>query len=173
MFAQYVQETVRQCQDRRARVLAHPEIAARLTRPPFTFKFPEQWGGYIPPKVIERGGQLVENPSPQRRALIEICNAVVEAERRQVVAPPATETAEPAEPDPELPTSRVTERQLKHLHIRYADAGITDRDNKLAFASEVTGRPIESTRDLSRIEAAHVISAINTVINHHEEEPPR
>jgi hypothetical protein len=35
----------------RERVLAYPDLAGRLTRPPLNFKRPEQWNGYVPPRL--------------------------------------------------------------------------------------------------------------------------
>lgn len=53
-----------------ARVLAHPDLAERLTAPPLGYARPNQWTGYVPPRTWGRHNQL--NPSPQRRALVEI-----------------------------------------------------------------------------------------------------
>jgi hypothetical protein len=82
-------------QDRRAAVLAHGDLAARLARPPLCYRRPGDWNGYIPPVValdddggilrrVEQNGRavfnqlgrrssgIVYNDTPERAALIEI-----------------------------------------------------------------------------------------------------
>lgn len=41
-------------------MLAHPDLAAELTRPPLNFARPGQWNGYIPPPtaVLDEGELL-------------------------------------------------------------------------------------------------------------------
>lgn len=71
---------VEACVARRARVLAHPDIAAALTRRPLSYAKPEDWNGYVPPSTWRER----RNDSPQRVALIELCNAVAEREQEGV-----------------------------------------------------------------------------------------
>lgn len=54
---------------RRIRVLAHDDLAARLTRPPLSYTKPGQWNGYVPPALDACGRR---NNSPRRAALVEI-----------------------------------------------------------------------------------------------------
>lgn len=82
-----VRAEIEKCQARRERVLAHPDLAVRLTKPPINFKHPEQWNGYIASAKIERQGRLVDNPSIVRKALIDLCNAVLAAERKRAADP--------------------------------------------------------------------------------------
>ena len=49
-LAQIQAETSRRCGIRRERVLAHPDLAEALTRPPLDFPEPGMWNGYIPPR---------------------------------------------------------------------------------------------------------------------------
>ena len=75
--------TARQvAQDRRRRVLAHPDIAHRLVTE-LRYSRPEQWNGYVPPKAayIDERDLGVPNRSPRRTALLEILTAVLERER--------------------------------------------------------------------------------------------
>lgn len=66
----YIEQQARaECDARRARVLAHADLAARLTEPPLSYTQPQQWTGYVPPRTW--GERL--NTSPQRAALVEIC----------------------------------------------------------------------------------------------------
>lgn len=53
---------------RRINVLAHADLAEKLTQPPIGYKQPEQWNGYIPPDTSE--GR--HNRSPRREALLEL-----------------------------------------------------------------------------------------------------
>lgn len=62
--------------DRKALVLRHPDLAARLCERPIGHSRPEVWNGWIPPEVWQ--GQ--RNDSPVRSALLDI---VAEAERRE------------------------------------------------------------------------------------------
>lgn len=92
---------------RRERVLRYPDLAARLTEPPLTFRQPEDWNGYVPPRTLAEDtcewcpspervnrGEDCRNPqhlakvndSPRRAALIEIC---AEAFRREQEETPA------------------------------------------------------------------------------------
>lgn len=86
-------------QQRRARVLAHPDLAARLTQPPLNYTRPEQWTGYVPPRFgseqepeilrdpagFPHPGRLTTRPrevsdSPCRAALVEICAEALKRE---------------------------------------------------------------------------------------------
>ncbi len=74
------------CRERRERVLAHPDLAARLTQPPLNHTDPARWNGYVPPATwgdyTWKDGTLDErkNSSPERAALVDIC---AEALRRE------------------------------------------------------------------------------------------
>lgn len=39
-------------QARRDRVLAHPDLAKRLTQPPLSLSQPTKWSGWIPPRLL-------------------------------------------------------------------------------------------------------------------------
>lgn len=70
---------------RRALVLRHPDLAARLTEPPLRHTTPEHWTGYIPPAYDPEtygGGQPI-NTSPARAALVAL---LAEAEHRAATA---------------------------------------------------------------------------------------
>lgn len=78
------------CEARRASVLRHPDLAARLTGEPIGYQSADQWNGWIPPPVISPGGgpELLRSPSgfpgharaggetmndsPRRAALVEV-----------------------------------------------------------------------------------------------------
>lgn len=69
-------EAREQAAQRRARVLAHADLADRLTAPPLGYARPEQWNGYVPPATW----QEARNGSARRAALVELC---AEALRRE------------------------------------------------------------------------------------------
>lgn len=56
-------------ESRRARVLAHPDLAIKLTAAPLDYTEPGRWSGYVPPRMWAE--QL--NNSPRRAALVDIC----------------------------------------------------------------------------------------------------
>lgn len=68
-------------QRRRALVLRHPDLAAKLTQAPINCSHSEAWSGYVPPAHDAEtvGGGRPINTSPIRAALAAI---VTEAERR-------------------------------------------------------------------------------------------
>lgn len=53
----------------REAVLAHPDLAKKLTQPPLDYARPEQWNGFIPPKLIATEDGYEVNNSPRRHAL--------------------------------------------------------------------------------------------------------
>jgi len=90
--AQMIARETRRCQARRAAVLSHPDLAARLTEPDIGYSKPSDWNGWIPPAFIRPGSaeELLQSPtgrlnqrgkraageepndSPRRAALVEI-----------------------------------------------------------------------------------------------------
>src|SRR5258708_27557204 len=90
----------RECAERRARVLKHPDLAKRLTEPPISYAKATQWNGWIPPRAIDfeatrevlrdstgypnKAGRVAlgerQNDSPRRTALVELA---AEAWRRE------------------------------------------------------------------------------------------
>lgn len=65
-------QTARAAAEHRRLVLAHPDLAHQLTRPPLDFKSPEQWNGSIPPYMINARNKYVRNDSAQRVHLLAI-----------------------------------------------------------------------------------------------------
>lgn len=61
---------------------------------------------------------------------------------------------EPAEP------ALLTDKQSKTMHTLMSKAGITDRDERLAFAAGIVGRDITTSKELTRHEAGLVIAAL-------------
>lgn len=87
-------------QSRRARVLKYADLARRLCEPPLSYKFPEQWNGFVPPAELQdeipevlhssapnvahkMTGTRKRNNAPQRAALVDICaEAMCREEKR-------------------------------------------------------------------------------------------
>ncbi len=74
---------------------------------------------------------------------------------------------EPAEPaadeepaDTQAEFNGITEGQMKMLHASFNEVGITDRDQRLAYCTNLIRRDIESSKDLSKAEASVVIEAL-------------
>lgn len=72
------------------------------------------------------------------------------------------ETVEATEADfvPDL----ITAQQTKLLHTLVTKLGITDRDVKLANISDTIGRSIDTTAELTKVEAGIVIDALNEAL---------
>lgn len=63
-----------------------------------------------------------------------------------------------AEAEPAAPL--VTDAQLKRMAVGFRQAGIVERDDRLAFASKVVGRDIDTSKALTVAEARLVIDAL-------------
>jgi len=85
---------------RRARVLRHPDLAARLCQPPLGYSSPDHWNGFVPPRFLpaDASGRVRPNDSPERGALAEIS---AEAAAREVAQDP--EVAQVAASAPPAP----------------------------------------------------------------------
>lgn len=64
---------------------------------------------------------------------------------------------------------RATEGQHKQMHVLWKKAELTDRNSRLAFTSEAVGRPVASSKELTKAEAATVIGKLTAYI--HQSEP--
>jgi hypothetical protein len=71
------QRGVNDARELRELVLAHPDLAERLTLPPIDCVSAAHWNGFIPPLMTcaEAGRR---NDSPRRPALIELCAEAME-----------------------------------------------------------------------------------------------
>lgn len=61
-------------------VLRYPDLAARLTEPPFDYDRPQQWNGFVPPATQCTGAI---NPSPRRKALLELVHEARNREQQE------------------------------------------------------------------------------------------
>jgi hypothetical protein len=91
--------------------------------------------------------------------------AAAAAAARPVSAPPAPA---PAAVEP----ARIGDHQKRKLHAMFASAGITDRDDKLAFVNALlpADRQVASTSDLLAADAQTVFEAITAAIGDPKED---
>jgi len=127
----------------------------------------------IAPDVIHGIPYAVEELDDQAEASIEATPAV-EAKKRTVKRAPVEQ---PPMPEPDLddatPVSAIpvspapvgeeliTKSQMANMQRLFAKHGTTDRDAKLAYATQVIGREIGSATELTKVEAGRVIDALD------------
>jgi hypothetical protein len=58
----------------------------------------------------------------------------------------------------------ITDAQVTKMHASFGDLGITDRDDKLAYAARVLGQDVDSSKALTQHEAGLVIDALEADI---------
>jgi len=73
---------------------------------------------------------------------------------------------------PTADTEALSPQQLKLLQVLFREAGIPEREDRIAFASEVIGRVIESSKELTGAEASEVIDALRAGIDEPKTENP-
>lgn len=66
-----------QCAERVALVRQYDDLAKRLTQPPLRFARPEQWNGYLPPRMTPVAGGFAYNDSPKRVHLVALVREAV------------------------------------------------------------------------------------------------
>lgn len=55
----------------------------------------------------------------------------------------------------------ITDAQLRKLHATFRDAGMTAKEDRLAWCVEVVGRPLTTSKDLTKDEASAVINKLS------------
>jgi hypothetical protein len=117
--------------------------------------------------VIE--AEIMEEPEPQPEPVLDavdqaIANVtdVMDAEIvEERVSGMAAARAALAEAKAGKPTGPITAKQLKALQAGFVACGITDRDERLAIAASLAGRPdLASANDLSAAEAKDVLDGL-------------
>lgn len=123
---------------------------------------PEALAGLNSVEEIELGDfdntpleQVAEAPAKPKRTI----------SRKQQPAPalPAAVKDAPApDPEPEEPAEpalfdEITTAQLTKLNIILQEQGLTEREDKLTYLSNYLGRPIGSSKELTKAEAHHLI----------------
>jgi hypothetical protein len=69
------------------------------------------------------------------------------------------------EPQEQEPTSEpmVTSSQLTKLGVVFNANGIKDRDERLAYVSEIVGRPLTTSKELTKTEASRIIDGLESL----------
>jgi hypothetical protein len=57
----------------------------------------------------------------------------------------------------------------RHMHVLWKQAGITDRDERLEFTTEILDRPVESSKSLTGADADQVIARLKSWIEQQEQ----
>jgi hypothetical protein len=70
--------------------------------------------------------------------------------------PALAEEREDTQPEPD----GITDAQSKMLHASFNELGITERDQRLGYCTNLLGRDVESSKELSKAEASRVIDAL-------------
>ena len=84
--------------------------------------------------------------------------------RRIVADAPAP--VEPSAPDPAMSApdaDGITPKQLKAIHAGMGEAGLGERVAGLAFLSEVLGREVTTSKDLSKVDAGKVMDQLTEI----------
>lgn len=82
----------------------------------------------------------------------------------EIEAPPLP-TDEPDEPDEPAPDrdGMATDAQIRKMVVAFKEIGVVDRDDRLQVLSDVAGRPIGSSKELTKDEASKVIDHLEGV----------
>ncbi len=91
------------------------------------------------------------------------------ADSQTAEKPAAQPAAEPSQPGP--PDVPITPQQSKKLHAAMNEAGMTDRDLRLAFCVDQIGRDITTSSDLTKAEASRVLDALAELGDSDQDEP--
>jgi hypothetical protein len=76
-------ETQARMKRARAAVLAHPDLAERLTMTPLNYAKPEQWNGGVPAEMFNGGN----NDSPRRAALLGLVDEALSRDNHRKETP--------------------------------------------------------------------------------------
>jgi hypothetical protein len=60
----------------------------------------------------------------------------------------------------------VTDAQLQKMHASFNELGITDREQRLAYTSNVLGRDVESSKELTKADASKLIERLTDDLAH-------
>jgi hypothetical protein len=101
-------------------------------------------------------------PARKRTARRKV-RPVVEAQLPPDPTTPAPEPVPPADEQPPPALLGVTPDQIKAMGAAFSEAGMTDRDDALAYVSSVIGRDVASRNDLTRGEASEILDALKAI----------
>lgn len=161
-------------------------LIARCTTRLARMIFPDVVGGLASPEDIETGDSAP--PAPPATVTVTQDKPKPAARKRATKPAPAVEVAPQPAPEPmpqdgpplpgedgfedigappiedEQPAEPVrTEAQSKKLFATLRSLGIATRDEGLEMIASILGHPIESTKDLTKAQAAKVIDALESM----------
>lgn len=119
--------------------------------------------GYSAEEVEDSGPTtVVERAAPPAPAAPTTRVQRKRPEPPPVIEEPPLEESDPGPEPDDVPDDEepITPAQQKALHATLRDAGATDREVGLELIASVIGRPIESSKHLSKAEASRVIDAL-------------
>lgn len=105
-------------------------------------------------------GDLITAPV---EAVAEVKTAKRTAKRAALSVAPLPETEPDFDDEPDGGPAPITEPQQRKMHALLGKHGKADRDVGLAFISDVVGRDVETTKDLTVLEAGQVIDALEAM----------
>lgn len=108
----------------------------------------------------------------QKRALVGACLTATatsglftqdleDLDPQQVAPKPRAAPAPPEDPN------MISSKQLPLLGVLFGKIGVTARDDRLKWATEAVGRPVASSKDLTKAEASKLIEALHEAVEGH------
>jgi hypothetical protein len=73
---------------------------------------------------------------------------------------PALPPAPPDHADDDTPPAP-SQAQMRAMHAALNDNGISSRDDRIAFVSAAIGRPVDSSKNITRVEAGQVLDVLD------------
>jgi hypothetical protein len=113
--------------------------------------------------TVEELGDNPEATSPAQIEETQPATRRMSRKKAEPMRPHVPETTLPVSPEM-IAGEPITEPQMKKLHASFGDLGITDRDEKLAYAARVLDHPVDSSKALTMTEAMLVIDALEADI---------
>jgi hypothetical protein len=117
----------------------------------------------------------LEDEQPAPTTTVSRADSPKRTMKRAAVAPPPPADDPPLDDEPQaMPAAEpaaepITAAQLKKLHAAMGDRGLSDRAAGLDYLSQILGRQVETSKELSKDEASRVIDLLeNGVVD----EPP-
>jgi recombination protein RecT len=100
------------------------------------------------------GSELYRDRIDEHTATVKV------PEAPQIESPPADEgEPEGSFPEPTGDGPKLTKPQLAKIQAQFAELNIDNHNSRVQYATDVVGRPVESTSDLTKDEASQVIEA--------------
>jgi len=104
----------------------------------------------------------VRTVSPRKRAAPAAIEAAEEPELEPEQADAEVEESSTEDAaEPARPPGTITASQQKMMHALFRDNDLADRDAGLLYVAAIVGRPVESTKELSKAEAGQVIDSLS------------